>query len=223
MAIVNPKKMKVAEIKDELAKRSLSTAGVKAELVQRLELALDEEEFGSEAHEQATLAAAEASPIESVTPEPVEEPAQEVAKAASPAKHAEPVPEPIKEAPSSVPVVAAAPATVGMSEEEKRKARAAKFGIPLTEDQRKMERAQRFKAAGAVDATVETAKKSKRAERFGVETDDKVHAQKKARGERFGITDDSKKKLERALRFNLVTKEVVDEKLKQRQARFAAK
>ncbi|EQC34653.1 hypothetical protein SDRG_07973 [Saprolegnia diclina VS20] len=222
MAIVNPKKMKVAEIKDELAKRGLSTVGVKAELVQRLELALDEEEFGSEAHEQATLAAAEASPIGSATPEPVEEPAQEAPKEASPPKHAEPVPELVKDAP----VVAAAPVTVGMTEEEKRKARAAKFGIPLTEDQRKMERAQRFnalKAAGAVDATVETVKKSKRAERFGIESDDKVQAQKKARGERFGITDDSKKKLERALRFNLVTKEVVDEKLKQRQERFAAK
>lgn len=49
MTAMNPKKMKVGELRAELDKRGLSSNGLKTELIQRLELALDAEEFGSEA------------------------------------------------------------------------------------------------------------------------------------------------------------------------------
>ncbi|KAL7998762.1 putative SAP domain-containing protein [Plasmopara halstedii] len=54
---MNPKKMKVSELRAALESRGLSFNGLKTELIQRLELALDEEEFGSEAQEMEELKA----------------------------------------------------------------------------------------------------------------------------------------------------------------------
>mmetsp|Transcript_9836 Transcript_9836/g.13907 ORF Transcript_9836/g.13907 Transcript_9836/m.13907 type:complete len:142 (-) Transcript_9836:4-429(-) len=46
MGEVDIKKMKVSELRVELQKRNLPTDGLKADLVNRLQLRLDEEEFG---------------------------------------------------------------------------------------------------------------------------------------------------------------------------------
>ena len=43
---VNPRKMKVVDLREELARRGKPTTGLKNDLIARLEAALDEEAFG---------------------------------------------------------------------------------------------------------------------------------------------------------------------------------
>ena len=77
-AVVEPKKLKVVELRAELSRRGLATNGLKAVLVDRLQTALDEEEFGL---------SAEVAPAPSPAPEPAAEPA-----AAPPAANEQPAP-----------------------------------------------------------------------------------------------------------------------------------
>ena len=65
-AMVEPKKLKVVELRAELRRRGLAADGLKAVLVDRLQAALDEEEFGL---------SAEVAPAPSPAPEPAAEPA----------------------------------------------------------------------------------------------------------------------------------------------------
>ncbi|GMF64546.1 unnamed protein product [Phytophthora lilii] len=177
-APMNPKKMKVSELRAALESRGLSSNGLKTELIQRLELALDEEEFGSEAQEMEELKVP--SPKKPKKPEPKKKEApadaepeaakKPKAKTPSPVKKAappaaEPTPAPVEqkaekqeEAPATVEPVpvpeqkeqeadkaketptepeADAPAKP-LTEEEKRAARAAKFGIPLSLEDKKV-------------------------------------------------------------------------------------
>ncbi|RLN87510.1 hypothetical protein BBJ28_00020393, partial [Nothophytophthora sp. Chile5] len=269
-APMNPKKMKVSELRAALESRGLSSNGLKTELIQRLELALDEEEFGSEAQEMEELkppspkkAAAKKAAPESkkkeqaaVVEAEVEVAKKTKAKTASPVKKpavaAPPTPAPVlapavvetkeeekketeKEKPETVAEAAAEkekvegedPSTTSaeeaeasakpMTEQEKRAARAAKFGIPISLEDKKVrlaQRAKRFHLPSAV-AEEEGAKKLKRAERFNLETKETVgglelsSGKKEARAERFGLNAEEKRRLERAKRFNLETSEVV--------------
>ena len=77
-AMVEPKRLKVVELRAELKRRGLATDGLKAVLVDRLQAALDEEEFGL---------GAEVAPAPSPAPEPAAEPA-----AAPPAANEQPAP-----------------------------------------------------------------------------------------------------------------------------------
>ena len=114
------KKMLVKELRDELQSRGLDTSGTKAVLLERLEEAL-----------AATTTAAPAAAAA---------PAAEATPAAAPAATKEPVAAPAVGSTPAAPaaeVAAAAPVAKAeggaMTEEEKRKLRAERFGIPVVE------------------------------------------------------------------------------------------
>lgn len=153
-----PKKMKVSELRAALESRGLSSNGLKSELIQRLELALDEEEFGSDAQDLEALAppkdeataaaappsaeAATVSPTKQAKKAPEEETHDD--EEAEPETHqpakaaaAEPATTPADKAPEADDTTSEG-APKALTEEEKRKARAAKFGIPLKEEDKKV-------------------------------------------------------------------------------------
>ncbi|KAF4031282.1 SAP domain-containing protein [Phytophthora infestans] len=251
---MNPKKMKVSELRAALESRGLSSNGLKTELIQRLELALDEEEFGSEAQEMEALKVpspkktkkAEPKKKEALVAEP-EAPKKTKLKTPSPVKKTAPpatesVPadketkkEETKEAGAgsepklvetergseTISVLEMDASTKSETEEEKRATRAAKFGIPMSLDDKKAQRAKRFHLPSAV-VEEESAKRLKRAERFHLETTNAFEKKKDARAERFGLNAEEKRRLDRAKRFGLETSEVFEEKRRKRMERFTA-
>ncbi|KAG2788055.1 hypothetical protein Pcac1_g2740 [Phytophthora cactorum] len=169
-------------------------------------------------------------PVKKAAP-PVEPPAAPVEKETKKeekaevtvAAAAEPVPETKQDEAEKAPESTSEPEMDApakpVTEEEKRAARAAKFGIPLSLDDKKAQRAKRFHLPSAV-AEEENAKRLKRAERFQLETKDTLEKKKEARAERFGLNAEEKRRLDRAKRFGLETSEVFEEKRRKRMERF---
>lgn len=141
MTSINPKKMKVSELRTELENRGLSSNGLKSELIQRLEMALDEEEFGTTEHDLAPPSNTTPSkPVVASTPAPTVSQEKVPPK---PATNVKPAIAPIKSTISEENNASASNTSNGSAssnlatqhaepEDVKRKARAARFGIEPT-------------------------------------------------------------------------------------------
>jgi len=160
------KKMKVAELRAALEKRGLPTDGLKSDLINRLQARLDEEEFGmiemgitatSETTTAATATAAapvveSSAVVEATTTTPTKTvvPLEEVTTTTI-TKTVEPavaVTSTVKAQDNTAPTGESKGSTDTKLKEksllEKKKERAARFGIPLKESDKKEQRALRF-------------------------------------------------------------------------------
>ena len=174
MSDINPRALRVAELRDELKKRSLDTSGLKAALIERLEEALDAELLGTEdavedgGEDNADEEAEPASPPKS--------------KKKSPAKTAKAGASAAKESVAEE----AAGATDDLDDEQEKFARlverAKRFGTEMPKatapkatkskvedmsDEEFDKRVARAKEFGYVDPLVEQVKLLRRQKRFG--------------------------------------------------------
>eukprot|EP01138_Halocafeteria_seosinensis_P002254 gb/GECG01002306.1/.p1 GENE.gb/GECG01002306.1/~~gb/GECG01002306.1/.p1 ORF type:complete len:288 (+),score=75.23 gb/GECG01002306.1/:1-864(+) len=224
---LNPHKMKVAELREELEKRNLPTSGLKNELQKRLEQALDEEAFGtSELNDESTPSpefqhSGETNTDESATQQRLNED-RRASTTTTGQNASEGEGQPVKQQQQEPTAAAGSAASTAQQTQPTEAEKDANDKL--------LQRAQRF---GLSTAETEAAKAAKRAERFGLQKpvagkptagdskkiggleldEDQLH-KLEMRAKKFGTvtpeaakTLEEKKKIERAQRFGLPLKE----------------
>jgi len=221
----------VPELKAELEKRGLATDGLKADLVNRLQARLDEEEFGGLDDE---LAAAPASAGSKKAEEPKKAPApapkpaaaaKEPAPAPAPAPAAKPAAKPAPKAPEAPKEAETSPkppaetkrvvlgASADLSFEEKKRQRANRFGIPVVSNETKATGAGKKDTATAGGGSKKD-NKLRESKRLKTNPDEKPLLP----------LEEIEKQLKRAEKFGGVDKAKIDElKAMQRKYRFMNK
>lgn len=219
LSVSDIESMKVDELKKQLSARGLDVKGLKKELVSRLVSAVSTQSPSSTVPAGQDSQAAPTASSAPSAPAPangIAEPASEPAAAATVSEESAP--------PADTPSESYV-SPLELSEEDRKKLRAERFGIPLTQStpdaEKKRARAERFGLSTTAESTAkkssvadDEAARQRRAERFGTkqavsaDSDPRSADRLKRRQERFQpeSAEEAAKKKQRLARFGLDVK-----------------